>query len=181
VATLPEITPEYFEILVVRELRKAGFDATDARVQRRTELSEPDHGFLLELRVRLDRGDFRHHALIGCRRQVRVVGREAVEDLAGRLQGSRAEVALLFAAADFAPEAVAAGEERGIALLRLVDARAAFDAGGWGAPGHYPQWLPAHLVQLVDRDLAGQPRSRLLEAGQAQIILERLRVEGDRR
>jgi len=85
---------------------------------------------------------------------------------------------LLFATADFTPEALAAGDERGIALLRLVDARAAFDTGGWGNPGHYPPWLPAYQVQVVGRGSGGQARARLLEAGQANVILERFKAEG---
>src|SRR3989442_1337333 len=45
-------------------------------------------------------------------------------------------------------------------------------ASGWGPSGHYPAWLPAYLAQVVDRDSAGQVRSRLLEAGRADLILD---------
>lgn len=178
---LPDVTPDYFEILVVRELRKVGLEVTDPRVHRRTELPEPERGFLLELRVSLRRNTWQKRALIACRRQVGAVGAEAINTLALRLAEAQADVGLLFATADFTPEALAAGDERGIALLRLVDARAAFDTGGWGNPGHYPPWLPAYQVQLVDRGPApgSQARARLLEAGHANIILERLGAEGD--
>jgi len=44
-AELPDVTPDYFEILVVRELRKAGLEVTEPRVHRRTELAEPSGGF----------------------------------------------------------------------------------------------------------------------------------------
>jgi hypothetical protein len=175
----PTIDPEYFEILVVRELRKIGLDVTEPRVHRRTELPEPERGFLLELRVSLGRDapppPWRKRALIACRRQDGPVGREAVETVAGRLGEAQADVGLLFAAADFTADAMAAGEERGIALLRLVDARTAYDTGGWGTPGHYPSWLPAYLVQVIDRDAAGQTRALLLEAGRADLVVERLR------
>lgn len=177
-ADRPEVTPDYFEILVVRELRKAGFEVTDPRVHRRTELPEPERGFLLELRASLRRGSWHKRALIACRRQERAIGRESVEDVAGRLTEVEADVGFLFATAPFAPEALAAAEEREIALLRLVDARTAFDTGGWGPPGHYPAWLPAYLVELVDRDLAGQARARLLEAGAAELVMERLKGGG---
>ncbi len=176
----PEVTPEYFEILVVRELRKAGLEVTEPRVHRRTELPEPERGFLLELLVWLGRNTWRKRALIACRRQVSAIGPEAIETLTPHLGEAQADVALLFATAAFTPQGLAAADERGIALLQLVDARTAFDTSGWGrgGRGHYPAWLPAYLVQLVDRDAAGQPRSRLLEAGQADIILERLRARG---
>ncbi len=172
----PEVTPASFEILAVRELRKAGFEVTDPRVHRRTELSEPERGFLLELRVWLQRSGWQKRALIACRRQESVVARAALDDLAARLASAQADVGLLFASADFAPDALVAAEEGGIALLRLVDARTAFDTGGWGDPGggHYPSWLPAYLVQLVDRDQTGQVRYRLLEGGCAGLIVDRL-------
>lgn len=177
-ADRPEVTPDYFEILVVRELRKAGFEVTDPRVHRRTELPEPERGFLLELRTSLRRGSWHKRALIACRRQERAIGRESVEDVAGRLTEVEADVGFLFATAPIVPDALAAAEECEIALLHLVDARTAFDTGGWGPPGHYPAWLPAYLVELVDRDLAGQARARLLEAGAAELVMERLKGGG---
>lgn len=170
----PEITPASFEILAVRELRKAGFEVTDPRVHRRTELSEPERGFLLELRVWLRRSGWQKRALIACRRQEGAVARAALDDLTARLPSAQADVGLLFATTDFALEALSAAEEGGIALLRLVDARTAFDTGGWGEPGHYPSWLPAYLVQLVDRGQTGQVRYRLLEGGCAALIVDRL-------
>lgn len=171
----PEVTPDYFEILVVRELRKAGLDVADVRMHRRTELPEPERGFLMELRAWLSRAAWSKRALIACRRQEgSAIGRAAVDDLTARMGSAQAEVGLLFASAEFAPDALAAAEEGGIALLRLVDARTAFDTGGWGEPGHYPSWLPAYLVQLVDRDQSGQVRYRLVEAGGAELIVDRL-------
>ena len=148
-AELPDVTPNYFEILVVRELRKAGLEVTEPRVHRRTELPEPERGFLLELLVWLRRNEWQKRGLIACRRQLGAVGAEAIAALAPHLAEAHADVGLLFATAGFAPEAVAAGDERGIALL-----------------------------QLVDRGPGGQVRARLLEAGQANIILERFRAEG---
>jgi hypothetical protein len=176
----PVVTPDYFQILVVRELRKVGLEVSDPAVHRRTELPEPQRGFLLELLVWLSRDTWRQRALVACRRQdgEGTVEVEAVDTLAARLPEGKANIGLLFATADFAPGALAAAEQHGIALLQLVDARAAYDAGGWGDPGHYPMWLPAFLVQLVDRDPgSGQARRRLLEAGQADMLIERFRPQ----
>jgi hypothetical protein len=177
-AELPDVTPEYFEILVLRELRKAGLEVTGPRVHRRTELPEPERGFLVELLVSLRRNTWQKRALIACRHQVGAIGAEAISALAPHLAEAQAEVGLLFTTAAFAPDALAAGDARGIALLQLVDARATFDSAGWGAPGHYPAWLPAYQVQVADLGPGGQARARLLEAGQANIILERLKGEG---
>lgn len=177
---LPDVTPDYFEILVVRELRKVGLDVTDPRVHRRTELPEPTRGFLLELVAWLRRNTWRQRALIACRRQDggEAIGRMPVDDLAARLPEAKANIGLLFSTMDFGPDALAAAQGHGIALLHLVDARTAFDTGGWGEPGHYPMWLPAFLVQIVDQDSGGRARRHLLEAGRADLLIERLRSQG---
>ena len=39
---LPELTPEHFEILVTRELRKVGLLVSEVRIHRREPLPEPE-------------------------------------------------------------------------------------------------------------------------------------------
>ncbi len=176
---LPNVTPAYFQILVVRELRKAGFDVGDVRISRRTELPEPERGFVLELVAPLARGAWHKRALIACRRQDAAVGREVVDALNARLGDPRAgaDVGILFATADFREEAVAAAQQLGMALFRVVDGLKAYDAGGYGTPGHYPAWLPGHTVEVVDRDAGGQVRARLLEPGGAAMVLAKLEAD----
>ena len=175
---LPAVTPDYFQILVVRELRKVGFDVGQPRVHRRSELPEPERGFVLELQIRLSRpgagGGSTWRAVAACRHQSGSIGRDIVESLRNRLPEIPADSGLVFATPDFTADAVTAAHEAGIALVRLVDGRSAFDMSGWSTPGHYPAWLPAYLSQLIDRDIAGQPRARLLEAGGVDMILESL-------
>jgi hypothetical protein len=167
------VTPEYFQILVTRELRKAGFDVGEVRISRRTELPEPQRGFILELAVSLARADWRKRALVACRRQEDPVGREIVDDLKARLADARTDVAILVVTSDYDAEAARAAQRAGIALLRVIDARKGYDGSGYGTPGHYPSWLPAHTVEAVDADTAGQIRARLLEpdGGGAAIVL----------
>ena len=168
---LPKVTPEYFQILVVRELRKAGFDVGDVRIHRRSELPEPQRGFVLELAAPLAHAAWHKRALLACRRQDDVVSRDVVDSLKSRLGDARAEVGLLFATAELHDETVAAAQQSRIALLRVIDGRKAYDGGGYGTPDHYPAWLPAHTVELVDRDAGGQIRGRLLEAGGGAAIV----------
>ena len=92
-----------------------------------------------------------------------------------------ADAGLVFATSDFGTDALAAARESGVALLRVVDGHTAFDTSGWNNPGHYPSWLPAYLAQVVDRDVSGQPRARLLEAGGADMILDCFQIEKERR
>ncbi|OLC87509.1 MAG: hypothetical protein AUG85_06430 [Gemmatimonadetes bacterium 13_1_20CM_4_66_11] len=181
VTELPAVTPEYFEILVVRELRKVGFDVGTVRIHRRSELPEPERGFVLELVVPLARGGETWRALVACRHQTGAVDREVVESVKARLPQVPADAAVVFATADFAADALAAAREAGVAMLRVVDGRTAFDTSGWSTPGHYPAWLPAYLPQLVDRDISGQPRARLLEAGRPDMILDCFQIEKERR
>src|SRR5213592_3361723 len=137
-ADLPTVTPDYFEILVVRELRKVGFDVGAVRIHRRAELPEPEHGFVLELLALLGRPPWTRQALIACRRQEAPIARDVVDSLKGRLKDAAAEVALVFSTVEFAPDALTAGREAGVALLRVVDGHSVFDASGWGPSGHYP-------------------------------------------
>jgi hypothetical protein len=179
VSDLSAITPDYLQILVVRELRKAGLQIGDPRVQRRAELPEPERGFVLELLVPLIGVAGVRRALVVCRKQVGAVGRDIVESAKARLPEASppADAAIIFATAKFAPDALAAAHESGVALLQIADGRSVFDSGGWGdgTADHHPAWLPAHMAQVVDRDAAGQPRLRVLEAGRPDMILAGIR------
>jgi len=172
---LPELTPEHFEILVVRELRKVGLDVAELNIHRRATLPEPERGYLLELKGVLTGTAGPRQALIACRRQAGVIGRAAVESLRDHVKEAGAGVGLLFGAADFDPDALAAALDGDVALLRVTDGRSAFDTSGWGPPGHYPAWLPAYCAQLVTRDPIGQPQYRLLEPGQGDAILHHMK------
>ena len=176
---LPELTPESFEILVVRELRKAGLEVGDLRIHRRATLPEPDRGYLLELKGAVSQAAGPQRVLIACRRQEVPIGRAAVEAFQGHLPEAGVEGGILFGAAAFEPEALQAAEQGRLALLAVTDGRTAFDTSGWGTPGHYPAWLPAYCAQTVGRDVAGQVRYRLLEAGQADLITGRWRMVAD--
>lgn len=172
---LPELTPEHFEILVVRELRKVGLDVAELRIHRRATLPEPERGYLLELKGALGGATGRRETLIACRRQQAPIDRAAVESLRNHVKEAGAEAGLLFGAADFAAEALVAAMDDALALLRVTDGRSAFDTSGWGPPGHYPAWLPAYCAQLVTRDPLGQPRYQLLQPGQGDQILNLMR------
>lgn len=167
------MTPEYLEILVVRELRKVGFEVGQPRVERRSELPEPERGFLLELTMPLSSAGISRRVLVVCRGQGGVLGGDVITSLKARLPEVSADAAIIFTTAEFGVDALAAARDGGVALLQIVDGRSVFDAsGGAGGADHYPAWLPAHMTQLVDRDSAGRRRLRVLEAGRFQLILE---------
>jgi hypothetical protein len=171
---LPELTPDHFEILVMRELRKIGLDVSELRAHRRSMLPEPEQGYLLELKGVLRGTGWQRRVLIACRRQQRAIVAAEVELLREHVQEAEVEAGLLFGAADFDPAALTAAQDGPLALLRVTDGRTAFDTSGWGTPGHYPAWLPAYCAQSVVRDPLGQVQYQLLESGQAGVIVERL-------
>ena len=172
---LPDLTPEHFEILVMRELRKIGLDVSELRTHRCSQLPEPERGYLLELKGVVRGAGWQRRVLIACRRQHHAIVAADVELLREHLQEAHAEAGLLFGAADFDPTALTAAQDSPLALLRVTDGRTAFDTSGWGTPGHYPAWLPAYCAQSVERDPLGQPRYQLLATGQAGVIVEPLR------
>ena len=171
---LPELTRESFEILAVRELRKAGLDVMVPQIHRQATLPEPEQGFLLELSAVLRRGPWQERTLIQCRRQEGPIGPAAVETFKDHLKEAGVEAGILFGAPDFALEATRAAGDSRLVLLRVTDGRTAFDTSGWGTPGHYPAWLPAYCAQLVEHDVFGQPRYGLLESGRGDPIVARL-------
>src|SRR5207253_7014732 len=76
---LPELTPEHFEILVMRELRKIGLDVSELRTHRRSMLPEPERGYLLELKGVVRGTGWQRRTLIACRRQQRPIVAAEVE------------------------------------------------------------------------------------------------------
>src|SRR5260370_27644474 len=94
---LPPLTPERFEILGVRELRKVGLDVSELHIHRRTTLPEPEEGYLLELAGAVSRPSWRRRALIACRRQDAPIGRVPVESLRDPLQEAGTQAGILFA------------------------------------------------------------------------------------
>src|SRR3989449_1982024 len=102
---LPELTPESFEILAVRELRKVGLEVSELRVHRRATLPQPERGYLLELKGVISRAPWQRRILIACRRQQEPIGRAAVESLRDHVTEAGVEAGILFGAAAFDREA----------------------------------------------------------------------------
>lgn len=174
----PNLTPEHFEILAVRELRKAGLLVSDLSIHRRTTLPEPERGYQLELKGAVSQGSTRRSVLIACWRQDSPLGRGALVSFEAHVREAGTEGGILFGAAPFDPDVLSAAESSPFALLRVTDGRTAFDTSGWGAPGHYPGWLPAYCAQALTRDPMGGIRYELLEARHGERMLGAVRVPG---
>src|SRR6266566_2478015 len=99
---LPAMTRESFQILIVRELRKVGFDVGTVRTHRRSELPEPERGFVLELVIPLRCAGATWRALIVCLHQLGVVAPDVIASAKARLADASADVVIIFATAEFA-------------------------------------------------------------------------------
>src|SRR2546429_6413256 len=135
---LPELTPESFEILVVRGLRKAGIQVSEHRIHRCSTHPDPERGYLLELKGVLGRGPERRHTLIGCLRRQAPIGRSDIEAFKDHLQEAGVEAGVLFRTAGLEPEALTAAQPPPPAPPRGTDGRTAVDTSRWGTPRHQP-------------------------------------------
>src|SRR2546428_3202911 len=124
---LPELTPEHFELLVVRELRNVGLEVSELRKHRRTTLPEPERGYLLELEGVISRAAWRRRALIGCRCQKGAVAPAADESFKEHATESGAAAGILFATGEFPPDTLEAARDCALGLPRVTDAPTAVD------------------------------------------------------
>src|SRR5207247_10596385 len=97
---LPELTPEHFEILVMRELRKVGLLVSELRIHRRAALPGTERGYLLELKGVVRGTGWQRRTLIAFRRQERPIGPDDVEALKEHIKEPAVEAALLLGAHD---------------------------------------------------------------------------------
>ncbi len=163
------------EILVARELRKAGIEPIGLRRADRGGANSGGADWAVDLGGRLEAYGRRWSALVECRNCGDAVRAGDVAALRARADAAGARSALLFATCDFDGEAVHRADELRIALLRIVDAYPALLGAGVVQPGSLPAWVPELTVELVSRDGDGL-RRQLLEADQPEPVLEQLRA-----
>lgn len=161
------LTPEALEILVTRDLRKAGLQL--ARVRRRGLEREDDHtgDYRLDLEAELSGPSLRLR--IEAQRRSDPMDAADVRAAAARLR--QEERLLVVSTAGFTRDALTAAADAGITLLRASDARAAFDGSGWGPAGHYPMWLPEHVLELAGRGPSGAAVYRMLDGESGASLL----------
>jgi len=173
------VRPDELEILVARELRKAGVELSPPRVLSRHALSPKDAGeYVVELGTLItDRGVARE-ALIECRNESRAVGVDVVQALQARLlartdANRETPLGLMFATSGYEADAVRAAKAAGIALLAISDGRAAFLRSQWAMGSQPPAWVPEYMAEVVDLDPAGSVRHQLLVTGKSMLTLGR--------
>lgn len=191
------VRPDELEILVARELRKAGVTVSHIAVLSRHASSTKDPAeYSVELGAVLGDGDAARDAIIECRNGLAPTGAAAVEALDVRRRaprpadgpvrlleppaataaagaGAEPRLALMFSTSGYEAEAVRLASSLGITLLAIADGLAAFRRSQWAVGAQPPAWVPEYMAELVDLDAAGDVRHQLLASG--ALKLARLR------
>jgi hypothetical protein len=169
------ITREAFEILVTRELRKAGLEPIGFRRRANVEVATSVTGYAFDVSGRLEAYDQRWTALIECRNSANAVQPTDVDALRQRADEAGASSAFLFSVSTFDVAAVIRGDQLRVALIRVVDAHSAYVGTGVIDADQLPAWLPEFTAELVSCDDGAEVHARLIAAGEPELILERLR------
>ena len=170
-----QLAPDQFGIVALRELRKAGFDASPLRRERRSSLPGEEDAYRIDYQLSLavPGADAPLDILIECRRQGAPVGKSEVESLRERAEENEITAAMLFATSGYSKEAAVHACANGIALFRVADGRAAWTRSAWGGPS-VPSWIPEFMLELAVLGPTGDVRYDLIQAGHAGKVLERL-------
>jgi hypothetical protein len=161
------------EILVSRELRKAGLALSAMHVRRRTPLPEAEGRWTVLLEGRLRIGDGEASLLVECHDRVAPIDAERVRRFVEEARAAEAGRAMIVSTSGFVPTAVAAGGELGVALLAVADGVTAWRSSPWGS-GRPPAWFPEYVALLVTSE-AGLVRTEPLASDRPDAILSRLR------
>ena len=175
------LRPDEVEILVTRELRKAGIEVSRLKVTARSKPKERDESFTMEMTGTMRVAGAERPVLVECRNQRDPVRREDVESLGGKLAEAKAEHGMMFSTSGFETAAVRDAKERGLALLAVTDGKSAFARSPWGMAGQPPAWVPEYMTEVVDVDVTGQLRHHLVVADRPELILDRLGREASGR
>lgn len=180
-----DVRPDEVEILVARELRKAGVALTRLWVAgRRPVPGDDDRAYVVELEGVTAGGDDTRAVLVEFRNHSSEVGTDAVLSLAGRaatgpsvdgpkrLQAvpdqvsrsapsdgpARPPIRVMFATSAFDALAVSRASSLGVRLLRVADGPAAFRRSQWAMGAQPPAWVPEYMAEVVDLGPAGDVR-----------------------
>ncbi len=166
------ITADAFEILVHRELRKAGIEP--ARLQRR-DWTPAGTTFRFDLIGLVSAYDHRWRVLIECRNRSEPLQAAEIDATRHRAHAAGASSALVFATSEIGTDALPRAAALRIAVLRVVDAQRALAAAGLVAGSQIPAWVPEFIAQLVWQEGAAV-HTCLLQANEPEPVLRLLRV-----
>lgn len=170
------VRPDELEILVARELRKAGVELSAPRLLARRSLSKDGSEYVAELGAVVAHNGAGRDALIECRNEPHPVAAAAVAALQAKLL-ARAHadreppLGIMFTTSSYERDAVRDAKAAGIALLTIADGRVAFLRSQWAMGTQPPAWVPEYMAEVVDLDPAGSVRQQPLVGGGPKLKL----------
>jgi hypothetical protein len=169
------------EILVARELRKAGLAVSELRVlQRATGPRDDPAQYFMRLTGTGNAGRGETEVVIDFRNEAAPVNAELVHALlaiprdraeAGaprRLMPAqetverRPQLRVMFSTSGYETEAVREADALGVVLLAVADGPAAFRKSQWSMGAQTPAWIPEYMTELVSLGPGGVPRHELI-------------------
>jgi hypothetical protein len=189
------VRPDELEILVARELRKAGVALSRlALLPRRAATPMAAGEYSVEFGAVIGDDDARQDALIECRNQIAPIGMTAVQSLDARRRARPVDdgparlldiprvapvveaadveprLAIMFSMSGYERDAVREAQSLGIALLAIADGPAAFRRSQWAVGAQPPAWVPEYMAEVVDLDPAGAVRYQMLVSGTVKLF-----------
>jgi hypothetical protein len=172
------------EILVARELRKAGLALSALRVlQRATRAPGDAVQYFMRLTGTGDAGRGETDIVIDFRNETAPVSADLVRALLA-LPGDRAEAGapvrlmpapdglatvegppvlrVMFSTSGYDAGAVREAHALGVILLAVADGPAAFRRSQWSMGAQTPAWIPEYMTELVSLGPGGVPRHELI-------------------
>ena len=184
-----DVRPDEVEILVARELRKAGVALTRLwTAARRAVPGDDDRAYVVELEGVTASVDDARSVLVEFRNHSSDVGADAVLTLANRAAAgppvdapkrlqpvpdragrpipadarTRPPIRVMFATSAFDAASVAEALTLGMRLLRVADGPAAFRRSQWAVGAQPPAWVPEYMAEAVDLGPTGDVRYQAL-------------------
>ena len=172
------------EILVARELRKAGLAVSELRVlQRATRARDDPPQYFMRLTGTGNAGRGETEVVIDFRNEAAPVSAELVRALLA-IPGDRAEAGaplrlipapetletvegpgllrVMFSTSGYDTEAVREAHTLGVVLLAVADGPAAFRQSQWSMGAQTPARIPEYMTELVSLGPGGVPRHELI-------------------
>lgn len=182
-----DVRVDEVEIVVARELRKAGIPLAGLRsLERRLHAPGDPSEYTVRLVATSAEHPIERQTVIEFRNQQPPIGPDAVRALAERESGepprdapvrlipapgdvpdgARAPaIRVLFSTSGYHPDAVREAKSLGVVLLAIADGPAAFRRSQWSMGQTTPAWVPEYIAEVVSLGPDGTERREML-AGQ---------------
>lgn len=178
------------EILVARELRKAGLALSELRVVQRARAPDDAAQYFMRFRGSGNAGRGDTEIVIDFRNEAAPVSAELVRAFLA-FPGDRAEAGapvrlmpapeatetveapplrVVFSTSGYDADAVREAHALGVVLLAVADGPAAFRKSQWSMGAEAPAWIPEYMTELVSLGPGGVPRHELILSARPALL-----------